>query len=137
VVELLVNVDVEDLEAAVRFYTEGLGLSFRRRLGPGIVELGGGSSRVFLIEHASGTRPFAGAPAPRTYQRHWTPIHLDLVVPDLEAGVRRAEAAGAKREGEIREFPGGRYRVMADPFGNGFCVLQLEAGDYPASGGPP
>jgi lactoylglutathione lyase len=127
---LLVNVDVGDLEKALEFYTTGLGLRLRRHLGPNVAELEGAPCPVFLIQHARGTIPIAGATTTREYGRHWTPVHLDFVVDDLEAAVARAQAAGAVGEGEIREFAWGRYRVMADPFGNGFCILQFEGEGY-------
>jgi lactoylglutathione lyase len=129
--DLLVNVDVGDLDLAVRFYTEALGLVLARRLGPDVAELRGASSRVYLIRHAAGSAPFVGASATRAYERHWTPVHLDFVVPDLAGAIRRAESHGAAREGGIRKFDGGRYLVMADPFGNGFCLLEFGHGDDP------
>jgi predicted enzyme related to lactoylglutathione lyase/GNAT superfamily N-acetyltransferase len=129
-VDLLVNVDVLDLEQGIRFYREGLGLRLRRRLGPAIAELAGAACPVFLTQHEPGARPFAGAGAPRDFGRHWTPVHLDFVVPDLDAGIRTAESAGATREGDIRAFSWGRILVMADPFGNGFCLLQFEGAGY-------
>jgi predicted enzyme related to lactoylglutathione lyase len=128
--DLLVNVDVEDLEGAIRFYTGGLGLHLGRRLGPDVAELRGGPCPVYLIRHAPGSRPFGDAAAPRDYRRHWTPVHLDFVVPELEPAIRRAESAGATREGAIREFAWGRYLVLSDPFGNGFCLLQFQGRGY-------
>lgn len=127
---LLVNIDVADLEQAIEFYTVGIGLTLRRRLGPSIVELIGVSSPIFLTEQPTGSRPFAQATLRREYRRHWTSVHLDFVVPELEPAVRRAESAGARVEGDTQEFAWGRYRVMADPFGNGFCLLQFEGDGY-------
>jgi len=127
---LLVNIDVGDLTQAVAFYTAGLGLAVRRRLAPNIVELRGGSCPVFLTEHAAGTQPCPGAPRAREYCRHWTPVHLDFVVPEVEAAAHRAESAGARSEGPIREFSWGRYIIMSDPFGNGFCLLQFKGSGY-------
>jgi predicted enzyme related to lactoylglutathione lyase len=128
--DLLVNIDVGDLEQAVEFYTEGLDLRVRRRLGSDIAELAGASSRVFLTQHEGDTRPVSGGSATREYKRHWTPVHLDFVVADLEAATQKAEAAGATPEGDIREFDWGRFRVMADPFGNGFCIVQFKGQGY-------
>lgn len=128
--DLLVNIDVGDLERALAFYTEGLGLELGRRLGPDIAELRGASCLVYLTRHAPGSRPFAEAASPRAFGRHWTPVHLDFVVSDLSPAIRRAESAGAMREGEIRDFEWGRYLVMADPFGNGFCILQFKGRGY-------
>lgn len=127
---LLVNVDVPDLEEGIRFYGEGLGLRLRRRLGPDIAELEGAACPVFLIRHAPDSEPFVGARASREFARHWTPVHLDFVVPDLDTAIRAAESAGARREGGLRAFAGGRYLVLADPFGNGFCLLQFEGAGY-------
>jgi predicted enzyme related to lactoylglutathione lyase len=132
--DLLVNIDVADLERAVRFYTEGLGLQVTRRVGPDIAELGGASSPLYLIQCAAGSPAHvgadAGAAASREFQRHWTPVHLDFVVPDLDEGVRRAEQAGATVEGQVRDLSWGRYQVMADPFGNGFCLLEWKGRGY-------
>jgi lactoylglutathione lyase len=129
-VTLLVNIDVGDLAQAIEFYTTGLGLKVRRRPYPNIVELQGGSSPVFLTEQPAGTLPCSEAPRPREYSRHWTPVHLDFVVPDLELAIRRAESAGARTEGAIREYAEARYIIMSDPSGNGFCLLQFKGSGY-------
>lgn len=36
------------------------------------------------------------------YGRHWTPVHLDMVVADIEIAVTRAERAGAVPEREVQ-----------------------------------
>jgi predicted enzyme related to lactoylglutathione lyase len=127
---LLINIDVDDIERAVAFYCSALALTVGRRLGPGTVELLGASAPIYLLEKRAGTPSFAGAHAERSYQRHWTPIHLDLVVDDLDAALARALAAGAGQEGSVTEAAWGRMVLMADPFGNGFCILQFSAGGY-------
>jgi predicted enzyme related to lactoylglutathione lyase len=58
-------------------------------------------------------------------------VHLDFVVSDLEPAIHRAESAGARCEGQVGELSWGRYVVMSDPFGNGFCLLQFEGSGYP------
>lgn len=132
--ELLVNIDVDDLERGVEFYTRGLGLELGRRLGAGAVELIGGSSPIYLLEKPSGslafTAPVLSARAGRDYQRHWTPVHLDFVVSDLDAAVRRAESAGARLEGDILERAWGRLAMMCDPFGHGLCLMQFVGRGY-------
>jgi catechol 2,3-dioxygenase-like lactoylglutathione lyase family enzyme len=60
-VEFLVNIDVADLERAIAFYEEELGLRLSRRLGPQAAELEGASSRGYLLVKRSGDAPFAGA----------------------------------------------------------------------------
>ena len=128
--DLLVNIDVADLEKAIEFYTDALGLRLARRLGPDIAEMHGRSAPIYLIKHASGIPPFPSAGAGREYTRHWTPVHLDFVVRELGSSVGRACAAGAQAESEVREFAGGRYVVLSDPFGNGFCLIEFVGRGY-------
>jgi predicted enzyme related to lactoylglutathione lyase len=129
-VELLVNIDVGDLDAAVRFYTMAFALSIGRRFGSAVVELLGASSAIYLLAKAPGSNPLPDAKATRTYDRHWTPVHLDFVVADIEAATARAEAAGAAREGEIVTHAWGRISILSDPFGNGLCLLEFQGRGY-------
>ena len=129
--ELLANIDVDDLERGVEFYTKAFGLRVSRYLDAfAAVELSGASSRIYLLEKANGTAPSTGSPERRNYERHWTPIHLDFVVEDLDAAVQRAQAAGAKLETQTEPQIWGRVAVMADPFGHGFCLLQFFGRGY-------
>ena len=57
---LLVNIDVDDLEKAIAFYRDALGLRPGRRLIGNIMEMLGGSSPIYLIEKPSGS---AASPA--------------------------------------------------------------------------
>lgn len=129
---ILVNIDVPDLEAAITFYTGALGLAVGRRMGPDFVELLGASSPIYLLVKAPGTAPFTGARDPRSYARHWSPVHLDFVVDDIDAAVARARAAGAMQDGGISDHAYGRLALFADPFGNGFCLLQFTGAGYDA-----
>ena len=124
------NIDVDDLEKAVRFYTEGLALRVGRWLDAAWVELLGAEAPIYLLVSNAGTAPFAGSPAMRSYERHWTPVHLDFAVDDLEAAVQRAEAAGARSEAAISDHVWGRMALLSDPFGHGFCLLQFKNRGY-------
>lgn len=135
-VELLVNIDVDDLARAERFYREALGLRAGRRFGAGAVELLGASSPIYLLQKASGSPAAAASAQARDYRRHWTPVHLDVVVPDLDAALRRVVEAGAVPEGEVRVHAWGRIAQLADPFGHGFCLIQLSERGYDAVAAP-
>ena len=128
--QLIVNVDVDDLEKAVRFYTSALGLRIGRRFGGGGIELVGAEVPIYLLVAAPGTAPFHGAAVRRDYSRHWTPVHLDFAVEDIEAEVARAVAAGARLEVPIEQHEYGKLAVLADPFGHGLCLLQFEGRGY-------
>jgi predicted enzyme related to lactoylglutathione lyase len=128
--QLFVNIDVDDIEDAIRFYTEGLALRQGRRFDEAFVELLGGEVPIYLLSKSKGSLPFGGATGGREYRRHWTPVHLDFIVDDLDAALSKAEAAGAKREGEVTSHAYGRLALLSDPFGHGFCLLQLEGRGY-------
>jgi len=126
---LLVNIDVENLEQATQFYCAALGLRVGRRF-EGWTELVGMSAPIYLLPKAAGTPVSPKSDEKRDYRRHWTPVHLDFVVTDLEQAVVRAKGAGASVESEIQAHGWGRIALMADPFGNGFCLLQFSGRGY-------
>jgi predicted enzyme related to lactoylglutathione lyase len=66
----------------------------------------------------------------RDYKRHWTPVHLDFVVRDIRAAVERALAAGATLEVNVKAHAYGELAMLADPWGNGFCLLQFTGRGY-------
>jgi predicted enzyme related to lactoylglutathione lyase len=128
--DVLANIDVDDLERAREFYCAALGLIVGRRFGDGAVELLGGSSAIYLLQKDAGTQATPLASSRRDYARHWTPVHLDFIVPGIEPAVARARRAGAQIEGEIRTHKWGRIAVMADPFGHGFCLIEFLGRGY-------
>ena len=131
-----INIDVDDLDGGVAFYAAAVGLTPVRRLGDFAVELSGAQAPVFLLRKAPATPPFAGAASVRDYARHWTPVHLDFLVENIEGALARAVGAGARAESAIETYPWGRMAVLADPFGNGFCLIQLDAAGYGAIATP-
>jgi len=129
--KLQINIDVDDLERGVAFYQSAFGFTLRRRLFDGTVaEMTGASSSVYLLTRPSGSSASPNVAAPRDYRRHWTPVHVDFEVEDIEAAVQRALSCGAKLEGGIQTFTWGRIAMMSDPFGHGFCILQFLGAGY-------
>ena len=128
--QLRVCIDVDDLDKGIAFYTRALGLTVGRRLGKNWAELLGAKVPVDLLAEKPGTAPIPVAGSLRDYRRHWTPVHLDWPVAELDAAVGRAQAAGATLEGGIREKKWGRLAILADPFGNGFCLLEFRGRGY-------
>lgn len=130
--KLFVNIDVPSVTEAARFYVAALGLRVGRTMGPDMVELLGLEVPIYLLENADGSSAVPHAVIRRKYARHWTPVHFDVVVDSIESAVARAEAAGARRESEITEHAYGRMALFADPFGHGFCLLEMNAAGYDA-----
>jgi predicted enzyme related to lactoylglutathione lyase len=127
---LLLNIDVPDVEAGVRFYAEAFGLRVGRRFGADFVELLGWPAPVYLLTKKAGTVGAGGDL--RRYERHWTPVHPDVVVDNVDDAVARAVKAGARLEAPAKDAPYGRIAMLADPFGHGFCLLQFSEKGYDA-----
>lgn len=125
---LLINIDVDDLVAAESFYTAAFGLHPGRRFGAGALELLGGTAAIYLLQKPAGS--VGAGHSLRDYSRHWTPLHCDVVVDDLDSALSRALAAGAVQEQAVREHNWGRIATLADPFGHGWCLLQFMGRGY-------
>ena len=104
--KIIINIDVPELAPAIRFYTAALGLTHSRTLDDDVAELTGASATLYLLQKDSGTTAVRAPPVDRDYGRHWTPVHFDLVVPDVDAAAARALAAGAKQETAARGLAG-------------------------------
>jgi predicted enzyme related to lactoylglutathione lyase len=129
---LMVNIDVDDLERAVAFYTRAFELRAARRFGDDGIELLGAATPIYLLRKAPGSVATPASDARRDYARHWTPVHLDFVVDDLDAAVRRALDAGATLERAAQRAAWGAIALLADPFGHGFCLVEFSAAGYDA-----
>src|SRR4051812_15100980 len=124
--KVIINIDVPALARAIEFYTRALGLTHARTLDDDVAELTGASATLYLLQKAAGTKAVKTPPVDRAYGRHWTPVHFDLVVDDVDAAARRALAAGARPETGHVDWRGSRCVSFGDPFGHGFCFIQFE-----------
>jgi predicted enzyme related to lactoylglutathione lyase len=128
--QLLANIDVDDLTRAIEFYCSALELKVGRRLGQSGVELIGATCPIYLLQKAPGSPVSLTSSQKRDYSRHWTPMHLDFVVPQIDPVLARAKMAGARLEGEVETHVWGRIAVLADPFGHGFCLIEFLGRGY-------
>jgi predicted enzyme related to lactoylglutathione lyase len=130
---LIINIDVPDLSAGVLFYERGLGFRLRRLLfDKTVAELDSAGGRIFLLHKSAGTNAVPDTSIVRSYSNHWTPVHLDIAVPDLDAAVERVSVAGATASGCVTEQAFGRLAPMRDPFGHGLCLIEFNAVGYDA-----
>lgn len=127
---ILINIDVDSLERATAFYTALVDLKVGRRFGSNGVELVGGTVPFYLLVKEAGTAASSASGERRSYARHWTPVHLDFVVPDVDKAVAAALAAGATLDDPATTHTWGRIARLADPFGNGFCLIQFLGRGY-------
>jgi predicted enzyme related to lactoylglutathione lyase len=123
-------IEVTTVSAGLAFYCEGLGLTLRRRIGPRWAELTGANLPIFLLGERPSMADLGTTRAPRSYERHWTPVHLDFVVDDLDAVVMRLLARGGSLDRPVAVRDYGRIAYMADPFGNGFDLIEFSGSGY-------
>jgi predicted enzyme related to lactoylglutathione lyase len=128
--DFIANIDVEDLQKAVGFYQAAFGLKVGRRFGASGVEMLGGPTPIYLLLKEADTAASSTTGRRRSYGRHWTPVHLDFVVDEIESAVQTAVAAGARLEAAISTAKWGKLALMADPFGHGFCFVQFTGRGY-------
>lgn len=128
-----ISIDVPDLEAGLRFYTQALGFAKVSEPYPGVAVMRADAVEICLLHKAPGTKPSPQTSDTRRYERHWTPVHLDFHVDDLKATLAQAVAAGAVAE-QVFDNPGhGSAAFCCDPFGHGFCLIQRRQRDKPAA----
>jgi catechol 2,3-dioxygenase-like lactoylglutathione lyase family enzyme len=106
---------VDNVEAAVEWYTRHLGFTVLSKHAPAFADVQLGSLRLLLSGPLSSAgRPMADGerPAPGG----WNRIHL--IVDDLAAEVARLSAAGVRLRNDIVSGPGGSQVLLVDPSGN-------------------
>ncbi len=128
--KMLVNIDVPQLGPAIDFYSRALPLTLRRIIDDDVAELTGASANIYLLQKAAGSRPAKNRDDVRQYMRHWTPVHVDFVVDNIEQATRRALDAGALQESDCVVWRGSRCISFSDPFGHGFCLIEFAGDGY-------
>ena len=106
---------VDDVEAALAFYTTHLGFTVLSKAIPAFADVTRGNLRLLLSGAASSAgrpMPDGRKPAPGGWNR------IQLVVTDIATEVNRLRAAGLKFRNDIVTGPGGSQILLEDPAGN-------------------
>lgn len=113
---------IEDVPAAITFYTTLLGFTLEQDASPAFAAVSRDGVRLLLSgEGSSGKRPLPDGR--RQVPGGWNRIHLQVT--DLEAEVARLRAAGVPfRTPDIVTGPGGAQVVIDDPSGNPIELFQ-------------
>jgi len=112
---------VDDVDAAVDFYTRHFGFSLISSAAPAFADVRRGALRLLL----AGPRSSAGRPMPdgrKPGPGGWNRIHF--IVDDIEAEAARLRNEGVKFRNEIVSGPGGRQILLDDPSGNPIELFQ-------------
>ena len=112
---------VDDVDAAIDFYTTHFGFTVRSNAAPAFADVVRGNLRLLL----SGPKSSAGRPMPdgRTPgPGGWNRIHL--IVDDIAGEVERLRGAGLTFRNDIVSGPGGQQILLEDPSGNPIELFQ-------------
>ena len=115
---------VDDVDAAIAFYTKHFGFTVRTHFPPAFADVTRGNLRLLLSGPASSagrTLPDGSQPVPGG----WNRIHL--IVEDIDAEVARLRADGVAFRSDVISGPGGRQIVLDDPAGNPIELFQPRA----------
>lgn len=113
---------VDDVPAALRFYTTLLGFTLEQDASPAFAAVVRDGMRLLLSgDGSSGKRALPDGR--RQAPGGWNRVHLE--VPDLAAAVERLRAAGvAFRTKDVVSGPGGAQAILDDPSGNPVELFQ-------------
>jgi catechol 2,3-dioxygenase-like lactoylglutathione lyase family enzyme len=104
---------VDDVQAAIDFYTTHLGFVVNTSVVPAFADVLRGPLRLLLSGPASsGARATPGDASQAGRNR------IQLEVADLDAEIARLSDAGLSFRSDLTAGPGGRQILLADPAGN-------------------
>jgi catechol 2,3-dioxygenase-like lactoylglutathione lyase family enzyme len=119
---------VDDVDAAVAFYTTHLGFTLKSNAAPAFADVTRGRLRLLL----SGPTSSAGRAMPDGREPRpggWNRIHL--IVDDIDAETARLRAAGLRFRNDVITGPGGSQVLFEDPSGNPIELFQPRAAQPP------
>jgi len=128
VISVSVSVDVPSLEDGIRFYGEAFGFERVSEPYPGVAIIRADGAQLLLLAKRAGTIPCPAPAATRHYERHWTPIHIDIHVDEFKSALARAINAGAIQEHLFEGTGRPAVAFCCDPFGHGFCLIENRKG---------
>jgi len=115
---------VDDVEAAVAFYTAHLGFTQGRNMAPAFAEVLRGNLRLLV----SGAESSGARATPDTNSAPGR-NRIHLILDDFDGEVQKMRDAGVSFSSDVVEGPGGRQILVADPAGNLVELFEPAHGD--------
>src|SRR6478672_5402165 len=110
---------VSDMDRAVKFYTEALGLKLQYQAGPEWASIDAGRGLVLGLHGARGEQPLAGQSGS---------ISVGLLVDEpLDRVVETLKGRGVEFRGPIRDDTAIRLAFFGDPDGNDLYLCEMQA----------
>ncbi len=125
---------VNDVSAAIEFYTSHLGFKLEMHPAPPFAEISHGDMHLYLTQPA-GAGAGGGAPMKSGEQQTpggWNRIHL--IVEDLDGLVGRLTSAGCRFRSDMIQGTGGKQILLEDPSGNLVELFEANTRAYRAPG---
>lgn len=113
---------VNDVDAAIPFYTGMLGFKLDMHPAPGFASLSRGDLQLLLNRPGAGGAGQAMTDGQRPAPGGWNRIQIE--VENLEATVEKLKGAGARFRNEIVTGNGGKQILVEDPSGNAIELFQ-------------
>lgn len=111
---------VKSVDKAIEFYQKHLGFNVVMHPAPGFAALSKGNLTLFLNEPGIGSAGQAASDGSMPEPGGWS--RFQIMIPDLDAEIKRLESEGASFKTGINTGAGGRQILLEDPSGN---VIEL------------
>ena len=101
--QISISIDVPDMTKAIAFYSKALACTVVRE-GEKISQLSADNIKIYLFNKAAGTNPLIRGTSSRQYDRHWTPVHLDFIISNIEQVLPLVKENGGFHNKKILSF---------------------------------
>ena len=124
---------VDDVNAAIEFYTRHLGFKVEMHPAPSFAEISRGDMHIYLTQPSQGGGGGAAMPSgERQKPGGWNRIHL--IVDELDGTIAKLKSAGCRFRNDMIQGVGGKQILLEDPSGNLIELFQPNTAEYRAPG---